>query len=738
MIGWCGPSGHQPGQEHKAVLLRDSQHVSCGLSEGSEVRVALLLKHDSRESFFSTRRVTHVDSLREQPVHIKLCVVRSTLNILAASVQTLVVNQHSDIRVLQQGMRAQDGVIEHRIIHEINFIGLALLRAALRLLLSLLRPLLQLLWQDDVQSVFTALSALSLPSFFSLLSSSASPAPRWVSSTPSPSRACSAALLAARQTLRLHLALRMVDPSSIWLHHALLHHVMFDAWLSSYVWFTSPSFPFSPLLHRAPPEPSPLSPVYLARSCALLDSSLAPLWASPPPTHSALSFSPHVHLHLRLHFVPFLVASLHLLLGARPRTVPPAFSLLFLPPAPPACPTPMSRQSHHLSFDRSVLSSFLALPLFCFWVWCALGLSKPPTPISLRHMDPLIVLILPPILPRALPSKSPLFLLVFSVSPNLSLCSSEETCTSSACPHLFKATQSRPARPSSAPASPFAVPLLWHALFSYVPFLQLFAPPTPLPSAAHLNPHSTNPLCPLSNPENSWAFVRYKCIFCSHFKLPPDTPSAASRYSFSSSIIWITASLSRSRIAVPLSLFRSAAHFWLASLPLFLLSVCFRKPGILFTTCTVLPLSVPQLLSSSLLRICLSSYAPYASRFARCHLLCRSVTHPAEMSCLRPLRATPPPFFCWSFSWLLPNPSRSQEAAHSPFLEPFLLRPFSSLLLHLLFSILTLLPCFFFAPLALPVDAVGCCAAAARPFAGLSNWWEPGVRLECPWLCHWP
>ena len=50
---------------------------------------------------------------------------------------------------------------------------------------------------------------------------SASSALHRVSPTPSPSRASSAALLAARQTMRLPLALRMLDPSSIQIHDAL-------------------------------------------------------------------------------------------------------------------------------------------------------------------------------------------------------------------------------------------------------------------------------------------------------------------------------------------------------------------------------------------------------------------------------------------------------------------------------------------------------------------------------------
>ena len=77
------------------------------------------------------------------------------------------------------------------------------------------------------------------PLFFSHFSISASSAACWVSSTKSPSRACSAALLAARQTRRLPLALLMLDPSSIRIHHARLHHVvcLFDTSPSSYIQF---------------------------------------------------------------------------------------------------------------------------------------------------------------------------------------------------------------------------------------------------------------------------------------------------------------------------------------------------------------------------------------------------------------------------------------------------------------------------------------------------------------------
>ena len=60
-------------------------------------------------------------------------------------------------------------------------------------------------------------------SHFSPFTSSTS---RCVSPTLSSSQTSSAALLTARQTQRLPLTLRMVDPASIRIHHNLFHHVM--------------------------------------------------------------------------------------------------------------------------------------------------------------------------------------------------------------------------------------------------------------------------------------------------------------------------------------------------------------------------------------------------------------------------------------------------------------------------------------------------------------------------------
>ena len=84
------------------------------------------------------------------------------------------------------------------------------------------------------------LFCLSLLSFLPHFSPSASSAKLWVSSTLSSSRACSAALLAARQIRRRPRAVRMC-PLSTRIHHAFLHHVMclFDTSFSSYIEFVS-------------------------------------------------------------------------------------------------------------------------------------------------------------------------------------------------------------------------------------------------------------------------------------------------------------------------------------------------------------------------------------------------------------------------------------------------------------------------------------------------------------------
>ena len=85
------------------------------------------------------------------------------------------------------------------------------------------------------------LVVISLLSFLLHVSPSASSARLWVSLTLSSSRACSAALLAARQIRRRPRALRMCGPLSTRIHHAFFRHVMclFDTSLSSYIEFIS-------------------------------------------------------------------------------------------------------------------------------------------------------------------------------------------------------------------------------------------------------------------------------------------------------------------------------------------------------------------------------------------------------------------------------------------------------------------------------------------------------------------
>ena len=87
--------------------------------------------------------------------------------------------------------------------------------------------------------MLTASSCLSFSLFFFQCSAATLSARFWISSTQSPSRACSAALLAARRSCAFPLALRMLDPSSMRIHHAFLHHVMclFDTSFSSCIGF---------------------------------------------------------------------------------------------------------------------------------------------------------------------------------------------------------------------------------------------------------------------------------------------------------------------------------------------------------------------------------------------------------------------------------------------------------------------------------------------------------------------
>ena len=140
---------------------------------------------------------------------------------------------------------------------------------------------------NDVRRVPTALSDLSLffPSPFLLLCLFGLSLDLSLS-YPSPSRAFSAALLAARHTLRLPLALRILDPSPFWIHHALRHHVvrLSDTALSTYVRFMFSSSLFSPtpssrilllsLLSRATPAPLLLrGPCALGSGCASCGSA---------------------------------------------------------------------------------------------------------------------------------------------------------------------------------------------------------------------------------------------------------------------------------------------------------------------------------------------------------------------------------------------------------------------------------------------------------------------------------
>ena len=83
--------------------------------------------------------------------------------------------------------------------------------------------------EDHVNSVFTALSGVWPSLLFFLHFSPFGPLGLEVGSPRpvSPSRASSAAPLAARQSLRLPLALSMLDPSSIKIHHDILQHVLF-------------------------------------------------------------------------------------------------------------------------------------------------------------------------------------------------------------------------------------------------------------------------------------------------------------------------------------------------------------------------------------------------------------------------------------------------------------------------------------------------------------------------------
>ena len=146
-----------------------------------------------------------------------------------------------------------------------------------------------------------------LSPFLPHVSPSASSAKLWVSSTLSSSRACSAALLAARQIRRRPRAVRMCGPPSTRIHHAFFHHVvcLFDTSLSTYVVISSfPSYPllglnfsfFFPSLLMSSRFVSLALPEPLLLSLALPEFSLLlapPALSSAPLAPPALSSAPH-------------------------------------------------------------------------------------------------------------------------------------------------------------------------------------------------------------------------------------------------------------------------------------------------------------------------------------------------------------------------------------------------------------------------------------------------------------
>ena len=82
-------------------------------------------------------------------------------------------------------------------------------------------------WKTTCRVLLSSLLVLPCSHLFlPLVFPSASSAKLWVSPTPSLSRACSAALLAARQTRRRPRAVCMCGPLSTRIHHAFLHHFL--------------------------------------------------------------------------------------------------------------------------------------------------------------------------------------------------------------------------------------------------------------------------------------------------------------------------------------------------------------------------------------------------------------------------------------------------------------------------------------------------------------------------------
>ena len=229
--------------------------------------------------------------------------------------------------------------------------------------------------QDDVQSVFHcvvwSVSLLfSLP-FLTLCH------PRLVveSLRPSLHRGLLQPLsLAARQTLRLPLTLRMLDPSSIRIHHDLLHHVMclLDTSLSSHVEFLLSS-PFSPThsfcVHLTSSYScSPCHPCFFLLSCSRLLRS---------PFFFTLS-SELLLLNALLAFFSLLCCCLLLSLLAVPLC---SSLLLMLILSAPFCDSLILAtfcilRAHLCSLSSSPFSSFLSILVLC----CSPLPANPPLP----------------------------------------------------------------------------------------------------------------------------------------------------------------------------------------------------------------------------------------------------------------------------------------------------------------------------------------------------------------------
>ena len=158
----------------------------------------------------------------------------------------------------------------------------------LLLLLSLLFPLLARAGRcaECFRCAVWSVSLSVFLSFLSLLSVSLSSSvvSRRVSSTHLPSRASSAALVAGHQTLRLSLALRMLDPSSIRIRHAYLPpcnvsvrqvHIFMNLSISSFLYSSTRSSSRALLLRTLFPPHRALSSPH-SQLCALLAFSSQP------------------------------------------------------------------------------------------------------------------------------------------------------------------------------------------------------------------------------------------------------------------------------------------------------------------------------------------------------------------------------------------------------------------------------------------------------------------------------